>query len=292
MSRGSLGHSLAFGVAVLAVAGIDARIGHAHAQGTLDAQYNVTLGGIPFGKGAWRVDVRDDQFTATLSGATTGLLQLFARGKATSAVRGTVSQGQPQGATYVSSIETEKKYDEVRMVMNGNSVKEFQAEPPTAPNPGRVPLTEAHRRGVTDPMTAALIRVPGQGDVFSPDVCQRRLAIFDGRMRYDLRFAYKRLDKVRSEKGYQGPVVVCAVYFAPLAGHVPDRAAIKYMTELRDAEVALAPVAGTRLMVPYRVSLPTPLGAGVLQATQFTSVAHPPSSASPLPSAVGSVKSR
>jgi hypothetical protein len=111
-------------------------------------------------------------------------------------------------------------------------------------------------------------------------------------MRYDLRFAYKRLEKVRSEKGYQGPVVVCAVYFVPLAGHVPDRAAIKYMTELRDAEVALAPVAGTRLMVPYRVSLPTPLGTGVLQATQFSSVAYLPSSPPSSPSAVGSVKSR
>jgi Protein of unknown function (DUF3108) len=278
MSRGDLRHSLVFGIAMLALASADARVGLAHAQGTLDAQYNVTLGGITFGKGTWRVDVRDDQFNAVMSGATTGLLQLFARGKGTSAVRGTVSQGQPHGATYVSTIETEKKYDEVRMLMNGTGVKDFQAEPPSSPTPTRIPLTEAHRRGVSDPMTAALIRVPGSGDVFSPEVCQRKIAIFDGRMRYDLRLSFKRLEKVRSEKGYQGTVVVCAVYFSPVAGHVPDRPAIKYLTELRDAEVALAPVAGTRLMVPYRVSLPTPFGMGVLQATQFTSIAHPPNS--------------
>ena len=275
MSRGGLGHSWVFGVAVLAMAG--ASPGGAHAQGTLDAQYSVTLGGLQFGKGTWRIDVQNDQFTAVVSGATTGLLQLFARGKGTSAVRGTVSNGQLQGVTYVSSIETDKKYDEVRMIMTGNAVKDSQAEPPSAPNPTRVPITDAHRRGVSDPITAALIRVPGSGDVFSPEVCQRKLAIFDGRMRYDLRFAYKRLEKVRSEQGYQGTVVVCAVYFVPLAGHVPERAAIKYMTELRDTEVALAPVAGTRLMVPYRASLPTPFGMGVLQATQFTSIARPPS---------------
>src|SRR5436190_6995031 len=110
MSRGGLRHSLVFGVVVLAMAGADARAGRTHAQGTLDAQYSVTLGGIPFGKGTWRIDVRDDQFTAALSGATTGLLQLFARGKGTSAVRGTVSQGQPHGATYVSTVETDQKY--------------------------------------------------------------------------------------------------------------------------------------------------------------------------------------
>jgi hypothetical protein len=280
MSRGGLRRSLVCCFAALAGAGAGVAIGPARAQGTLDAQYSVSLGGIPFGKGVWRIDVRDDQFTATLSGMTTGLLQLFARGKGTSAVHGSVSQGQLRPATYVSSIETDKKYDEVRMVMSGTTVKDIQADPPTTPNPTRIALTDAHRRGVSDPMTAAMIRVPGNGDVFSPEVCQRKLAIFDGRMRYDLRFAFKRQEKVRSEKGYQGTVVVCAVYFAPLAGHVPERAAIKYLADLRDTEVALAPVAGTRLMVPYRVSLPTPFGQGVLQATQFTSVAHLPSGVS------------
>jgi hypothetical protein len=40
-------------------------------------------------------------------------------------------------------------------------------------------------------------------------------------------------------------------------------------------EVWLAPVAGTRVLVPYRVSVPTPLGPAVLQATQFVSVPQP-----------------
>ena len=92
------------------------------------------------------------------------------------------------------------------------------------------------------------------------------------RMRYDLRLAYKRLDKVKSDKGYQGTVVVCSVYFLPIAGHIPDRAVIKYIAELRDIELWLAPIAGTRLMVPYRVSLSTPLGQGILQATEFVSL--------------------
>ena len=49
---------------------------------------------------------------------------------------------------------------------------------------------------------------------------------------------------------------------------------IKYLTELRDIELWLAPTAGTRLMVPYRASLSTPLGQGLLQATQFVSMAQ------------------
>jgi hypothetical protein len=101
------------------------------------------------------------------------------------------------------------------------------------------------------------------------------MAIFDGRMRYDLRLAFKRLERVRSAKGYQGTVVACAVYFSPVAGHIPDRPVIKYLVDMRDAEVWLAPIAGTRLMVPYRVSIPTPLGTGVLEASEFVSMPYP-----------------
>lgn len=247
----------------------------AQAQGRLEARYVVTLSGVSFGKGSWTIDVRDDHYSAAVNGATTGILRIFASGQGTSASRGAVSNGQPVAVSYASSIQTDRKHDEVRMVLSAGTVKEFVAEPPPLPSPDRVPLTEAHRRGITDPMTAALVRVPGNGDTFSPEACRRKLAIFDGRMRYDLTFAFKRLDKVKSEKGYQGTVVVCAVYFAPVAGHVPERPVIKYLVDLREAEVALAPIAGTRLMVPYRVSIPTPFGLGVLEATQFISVPHP-----------------
>ena len=94
-------------------------------------------------------------------------------------------------------------------------------------------------------------------------------------MRYDLQLAFKRLEGVRADTGYQGMAVVCAVYFAPIAGHVPERYAIKYLIQLRDIELWLAPIAGTRVMVPYRVSVPTPIGVGVMQATQFMSIPQP-----------------
>jgi hypothetical protein len=182
-----------------------------------------------------------------------------------------VSRGQLVPSSYASSIVTDTRQDDVRMAMSNGTVKEYAAEPPTVPNPDRVPLTEAHRRGVNDPMTATLMPVPGTGDTFVPEACPRKLAIFDGRMRYDLQLAFKRLDKVKSEKGYQGNVVVCAIYFSPVAGHIPERAVIKYLIALRDMEVWLAPIAGTRLMVPYRVTIPTALGLGLMQATEFVS---------------------
>ena len=41
-------------------------------------------------------------------------------------------------------------------------------------------------------------------------------------------------------------------------------------------EAWFAPIAGTRVLVPFRLVIPTPLGTGVLEATQFVTQASPP----------------
>jgi hypothetical protein len=160
------------------------------AQGRLDAQYAVTLGGVAFGKGVWQVDVREDRFTARVSGATAGLLRLLASGRGSSVAQGSVVDGQLVPSSYSSSIETNKKHDEVRMVLQSGAVKEYIAEPPNIPNPDRVPIVESHRRNVLDPMTASIVPVPGNGSTFVPRACDRDIAVFDGRMRYNLKLAY------------------------------------------------------------------------------------------------------
>ena len=245
------------------------------AQGKLDARYDFTLAGIPVGRGSWVIDVGDDQFSASASGQTAGLMRVLASGRGQSVARGTIVDGQISPGTYRSNIFTDRKYDDVRMTIGDGAVREFSAEPKMPPTPNRVPLTEAHRRGVIDPMTASLFHVPGTGTLFTRDACPRKLAIFDGRMRYDLHLTFKRIEQVKAEKGYQGKAVVCSVIFSPIAGHVPDRTPIQYLANLREIEATLAPIAGTRVLAPYRVAVPTPIGTGVMQATQFVATPQP-----------------
>jgi hypothetical protein len=260
---------LAIGLLTLGGSGV-------HAQGKLDGRYVATLAGVTIGKGAWVIDIADDQYTAAASGMTTGLLRVFASGEGTGAARGYVSNGNLIPSSYAASLTADKKTEELRIVISGGTVKDYSVEPPMPPHPDRIPIAEVHRHGVTDPMTATLMRVGGNGEVVSPDACARTIAIFDGRMRYDLKLAFKRMETVKAEKGYEGPVVVCAVYFTPLAGYIPDRPAIKYLIAQRDMEIWLAPIAGTRVMVPFRTVIPTPLGIGVLEATQFVTQPQPP----------------
>jgi len=252
-----------------------AAAGPAFAQGKLDAQYSVTLAGIQIGKGSWVIDIADTQYTATANGTTTGLLRAFTGGRGDTAAHGTLQAGRTMSSIYSSTINTSKKSDETRLTIANGNVKEFTVDPPQDNNPERVPLTESHQHGVIDPMTGSLVHVGGTGDPVSAEACQRTVSVFDGRMRYDLQMAFKRMEMVKADKGYAGPVVVCAVYFSPIAGHVPSRTAIKYLAKLRDMEVWLAPIAGTRVLAPYRAEGPTPVGHIVLQATQFVSVAMP-----------------
>jgi hypothetical protein len=256
----------------------DSAMGTALAQGRLEARYNATLAGIKLGQGTWIVDAGADQFMAVASGMTTGLARVFGKGEGTGASRGLVKGSEFSPTSYSSSVTTGKKTEEVRITLNAGAVKDFDVAPPTPPSSLRIPVTDAHKRNVFDPMTASLVRVQGNGDLLAQENCQRHTGIFDGRMRYDLTMAFKRFDKVKV-KGYEGQVLVCAVYFAPLAGHIPDRPAIKYLVAQRDMEVWFAPIAGTRVLAPVKLSIPTPLGTGELEATQFVSAPLPPKAA-------------
>jgi hypothetical protein len=248
----------------------------AAAQGRLDAQYEATLAGIPVGRGAWTIDISDDQFSAAASGGTMGLLNAIAGGSGTGASQGRVVNGALVATGYTASTTTSKKTEAIHITLANGNVKEFGIEPEPPVDPDRLPITDAHRHGVYDPMTGSMLRVAGTGDPLTPEACRTGAGIFDGRMRYDLKLDFKRMETVKAEKGYRGPVVVCAVYFTPIAGYIPDRPVIKYLTAQRNIEIAFAPVAGTRILVPFWMKIPTPLGPARLEATSFITAASPP----------------
>jgi hypothetical protein len=246
------------------------------AQGRMDAHYEATLSGIPVGKGAWTIEIGDDTFSASAQGGTAGLLKAFSGGTGAGASQGRVVNGALVATAYTATTTTQKKSETIRLLLANGNVKDFSIDPAPPVDPNRVVVTEAHRKGVLDPMTGSMLRVPGNGEVLSPEACRTGAGIFDGRLRYDLKLDYKRMETVKAEKGYHGPAVVCAVYFTPIAGYIPDRPVIKYLATERRIEIAFVPIAGTRVLVPFRMSIPTPFGQAMLEATSFITTAAPP----------------
>jgi hypothetical protein len=246
------------------------------AQGRLDAQYEATLAGIAVGKGAWTIEIGDDTFSAAAQGGTAGLLKAFSGGTGSGASQGRVVNGALVANAYTATTTTQKKSETIRMVLANGGVKDFSIDPTPPVDPDRIVVTDAHRKGVLDPMTGSMVRVPGSGEVLTPDACRTGTGIFDGRMRYDLKLDFKRMETVKADRGYHGPAVVCAVYFTPVAGYIPDRPVIKYLATERRMEITLVPIAGTRVLVPFRMIIPTPFGPAMLEATSFVTSAAPP----------------
>jgi Protein of unknown function (DUF3108) len=256
---------------VLAPLLLDGGLSLALAQAKLDATYSATLFGLPIGHISWTVELRNNRFTSAATGGISGLLRIFSDGHGDVSAQGNLSGGEPIASHFALTLIAGKWSDDVRIQFRGNKAQEYVTALP-APGANQVPITDANRTGVLDPMTALLVPIPGAGKTAVPEACERTIPIFDGHTRYNLRLSFKRVDTVNNEGVYQGPVIVCAVKFFPVAGYDPKHFLVTYLAAQRDIEIWLAPIAGSRLMVPYRMSMPTPMGLGILQATKFESV--------------------
>jgi Protein of unknown function (DUF3108) len=247
--------------------------GAADAQGRLEASYTANLGGMLVGTGALVVDLGTREYRASGNGRVDGLMQMLSTTQGVIAAEGHVNHDRLSPGLYQASVTANKFDYDVRMVLQSGNVKDLVAEPPLVPAPDRVPVTDTHRRGVLDPATAVLLPVAGNGNLLGSGACDRTLPIFDGHQRFNIVLRFRRVENVKAEVGYQGPAVVCNAAYQPVAGHRPGRYAIRYMQEQKNIEIWLAPIAGTRVLAPFRVSVPTMLGSLVIEARRFETVA-------------------
>ena len=246
------------------------------ARGRANAHYGALFAGRAVAKGTWRIAICDDLFSASAQGGSAGLLKAFSGGSGSGASQGRVVNGALVSSGYIATTTTQKKSETIRLTMANGGVKEFSIDPAPPVDADRIVVTEAHRKNVLDPMTGSMIRVPGNGEVLTPEACRTGTGVFDGRLRYDLKLDFKRMENVKAEQGYHGPAVVCAICFTPVAGYIPDRPVIKWLANQRNMEVVLVQVAGTRILVPFRMTIPTPFGQAMLEATTFVTTATPP----------------
>lgn len=259
----------AYAAIVAAAALVWLPVGLANAQSTLTARYRLSIAGIGIGQGDWSVDIDKDRYTAKSSGQLVGIWRLLLGPDISAATHGTASQGHLIPASYVANFSSDDDIDDVRMMFRDGSVSEVEAKPPIPAAPDRVPVTAADLRGAVDPLTAGLIQMPGKGDVLAPAACQHTLPVFDGTHRFDMALSFKRMDTIKAETGYQGPVVVCGMSYRPVAGYNADAFKVNYIKRTRDMEIWFAPIAGSRLLAMSRIVIPTMLGNAVLAASQF-----------------------
>ncbi len=252
--------------AVLTATGVLAQ--DARQEGRIDIRYAVSFAGISVGQGAMVVEVNSEGYSASGSGAVTGMLKILTPGKGTASSRGRIANGKLVPATFATASESGDKWEDIRLAMANGQVKEATVLPPrTYTNPDRVKVTDDHLKNVLDPMSAALMPVPS-GNIAGAEACNRTLPIYDGRIRYNLVLSFDRTETLKDIKGFSGPAAVCKVNYVAVAGH---RASKVKDTNQQNIMVWLAPIGDTRVVVPAKVTIGNSVGTLTVQATQFTS---------------------
>lgn len=249
----------------------------AHAQDTeinpyvskVVASYNIRFNGIGIGDFKFWSNLTTKQYTLSAKASVSLLLGMAFDWKGSTSSSGTVTAKGPLPVNYNFNYETSDKREQIELRFTNNTVSEVLLNPPKFPKPGRVPITEEHLRDVVDPLSAVILlsRMPGVKKS-GAEACERKLPIFDGKMRYDLILSYKGTRQLDSDGGYKGPAYVCKVKFVAIAGHKPGRKE-DVISNSENMEVWLVPVPEAHILVPYHISIPTPAGAASMTSERF-----------------------
>ena len=242
--------------------------GAANAETRLNAHYSITMAGVSIGQISWAIDLHAATYTTSASGKASGALSVLVNGEGRIATRGVVEGDRLRPTFFSSNVTEDGETTGLQMTFENGAVKTLRTDQPPVKS-DRIPVSEADRRGVVDPLTAMLIMAPPEVNGLVPLHCNRILAIFDGQRRYDMALSFKRMDSMKINIGYAGPVLVCAVVLKPIAGYRADSMLVKYVGGKSDMEIWLAPIAGTAVIAPARVVMPTLIGTLEIAADRF-----------------------
>ncbi len=241
--------------------------GDANAEG-FKARYSVKLIGLALGNATLEGSVEPDAYQIDATAKLAGIAALVSSSRGAASASGLMMQGRVAPNAYATTSANATMTRTVRIAMAAGNVKASEIAPPFEELPGRVPVTDAHKQKIIDPLSALIMTIPDGGPVVGPAACNRSLPIYDGWARFNVNLTYAGVRQVRV-KGYEGPVAVCSARYVAVAGHRPDRAATKFMEENKEMEVWLAPVGASRAAVPFRISVATMVGMTVIEATEF-----------------------
>lgn len=235
--------------------------------------YRVSLGALPIGNATLVGTFEGPKYRIDGFGKLTGIAGVLYEYSASASSAGRLQAGKTQANAFSVNASDGKKTATIRMTMTSAGVRQLKITPTPTPyhvnHPNRVKVTEADKRGIIDPISALFVPGGYSVDGFDKRACQRSVPIFNGQERFDVNLEYRAIQSVSGGVGFADEVLVCTARYRAIAGHRTDKDEVKTAEKI-SAEVMLTPVPGSDILVPYRVTIPTPLGAAVVQATELT----------------------
>jgi hypothetical protein len=258
------------GVAAALLGGISLASKPVSAQQTkkVTAEYSINFNGLSIGTFKLWSDLDSTEYKLKARANISLLAGILFQWQGDTSSSGRVMARLPRPYAYSFGYATSDKRETVDVKFSNNIVEEIAVNPPQRQSASRIPVTRKHMRNVVDPLSAIVMLTNVGSNKSGEEVCSRRLPIFDGKSRYDLKLTYKTTKRVSAD-GYQGPAYVCKVKFLPIAGHKAGDKENSFAAKSESMEVWMIPLAKAELYVPYYIYLPTPAGSATLTSSGF-----------------------
>jgi Protein of unknown function (DUF3108) len=265
LERGAFGHAAWACAAVLLLSG-PACAEDAKWPSSVSSRYKLSFNGFEVGAYSFESTSNGKTYAATSSANVSALFGAF-KWKGTITASGAVTPENPRPVSYQMNYRTKSKAGLVRLGFdNASGVKSLAIEPKKDPNPEAVPVKPEHMKSVFDPMSAIMAMThAGAGNP-----CSKKLAVFDGKVRFNLTLTPKGQERLTEAKpsGQPKELHICKVKYDPVAGHKPKDFTNPWV-DYGAIEIALRPVPSAGVYVPYRITVPTTLGAAVMVADRI-----------------------
>ena len=257
----ALGWSIAGGAQALAA--------EAAWPASVAAHYKLAFGGFDVGGFDFKSQSDGKAYTTTGTASVSALFGAFKWSGEMNA-KGALNPDAAQPSGYQLDFKTKSKGGSVALKFDKGAVNAIALVPNKPPSPEAVPVKPDNLKSVFDPLTSILaLTHAGPGDP-----CNKTIPIFDGKARFDLVLSRKGQEPLTEKKnsGQPAQLVVCRVKYVPIAGHKPKDFESPWVS-YNAIEIALRPIPSAHLYVPYRVTIPTTLGAAIMTAEKIEIIA-------------------
>lgn len=247
-------------------------------DGEITAKYRISFVGIDLARANLAAKFQHGLYTVRVGYKTTGVVKLFAAASGDVLASGSLDAGKPSPNSFTQTAKENSKDSKVNLVISDGTITSAEATPPLSADPNRVPVDDAAKKNIIDPLSALLMPIARPKDRGQDPLaasCDRTVPIFDGWSRFDIRLSLKEVKAV-DKAGFKGQAVICAVRWVPVAGHIPDRKGTKFMADNKNIDVMLAPAGQSGFLVPLHIGVQTMRGHIDIDAMELSAKTTPP----------------
>lgn len=218
--------------------------------------YTITFLGLTVAKSNFVSTIDGDSYVVSGAVRSAGIGELLDSVSGSSKVSGNFAGKSTRSTNFWTEYKSGKKNQLTTIAFEGGAVTSTVNQPPLKKRKDKIELKPEHLRGVTDPISATLIKADS-----AAEVCSRTLQIYDGELRADVVLSGAKVGPIPN---YDGDGVTCSAKFVPVAGYRTGNSGIKYLRSKARISISFAPLGKTGVFAPVRATVSTTMGTVTL----------------------------